>query len=169
ADRHRQFQNPQELRAFVEKAAADINKGITKEGVLLRTGEDSPKYPYTKVADLPKAMDQFYGELFRRLDDPRQDPKQLAAWIEYRLDLTDHFFADGCGKTSKAISAWALMRKGEPLPEYGSRDAYFDLGLAKEARRIPAQVRDLDTPTSNDQQFARWYSKYLEFFPRAVE
>jgi hypothetical protein len=167
ANRHRDFGSAQELRAFIEQQAADINKGITKEGVLLRAGEDSPKYPYTKVKDLPKATDQFYGELFKRLNDPRQDPKELAAWIEYRMDLTDHLFADGCGKTSKAISAWSLMRKGEPLPDYGSRDAYFDLARPKEERRIPTQVRGLDTPTSADPQFMRWYSKYMEFFPGA--
>jgi hypothetical protein len=57
------------------------------------------------------------------------------------------------------------MRKDQPLPEYGSRDAYFDLDRPKEARRIPAEIRDLHTPAQDDRQFERWYSKYLEFFP----
>lgn len=163
-DRHRTFGSAQELRGFIEAQAAAINKGITKEGVLLREGADSPKYPYTKVADLPKAMEQFYGELYDRLKDPGQDPKQLAAWIEYRMDLTDHFFADGCGKAAKAISAWALMRAGQELPAYGSRNAYYDIGRP-EGSRVPTQVRGLDTPTDADPQFKQWYSKYLEFFP----
>jgi len=163
-NRHRTFENPAQLRQFVEGQAAAINKGITKEGVLLREGADSPKYPYTKVADLPKAMDQFYDELFDRLKSKTQDPKALAAWIEYRIDLTDHFFADGCGKAAKAISGWALMRAGEELPTYGNRNAYYDIGRP-EGSRVPTQVRDLNVRTEADPQFAQWYSKYLEFFP----
>jgi hypothetical protein len=163
-NRHKTFANPKELRQFVEAQAAAINDGITKPGVLIREGADSAKYPYTKVADLPRAMDQFYDELFRRLDNPRQDPKQLAAWIEYRMDLTDHFFADGCGKAAKAISAWALMRSGQELPTYGSRNAYYDIGRP-EGSRVPTQARDLYRWTEADPQFAQWYSKYLEFFP----
>ena len=163
-DRHKTFESPKELRQFVEAQATAINDGITKPGVLIREGADSARYPYTKVADLPKAMNQFYDELFRRLNNPKQDPRQLAAWIEYRMDLTDHFFADGCGKAAKAISAWALMRAGQQLPTYGSRDAYYDLGRP-EGSRVPTQARDLYRWTEADPQFARWYSKYLEFFP----
>jgi hypothetical protein len=161
-NRNRVFASPQELRSFIEQQATDINKGITKEGVLIREG-DAPKYPYTKVANLEQAMGQFYGELFDRLKDPGQDPKKLAAWIEYRIDLTDHFFADGCGKTAKAISAFALMRAGHELPTYGTRDNYFDKAAVE--TRIPTEVRPLNLATENDPQFNRWYSKYQEFFP----
>ncbi|MBI5357764.1 hypothetical protein HZB74_02860, partial [Candidatus Saccharibacteria bacterium] len=64
-----QFENPEELRTFIEDTARHINKGITKEGVLVRS-HDSDKYLYTKVENLPQEMKQFYEELFARLQNP---------------------------------------------------------------------------------------------------
>lgn len=120
-ERGRSFNSPEDVRAFVESVGGGINQGITKEGVLIRSGEDSVKYPYTKVADLPKAMEQFYKEFYQRLNDPHQDPVALAAWVEYRVNLTDHIFADGCGKSSLALVSFVLMRNNLPLPQFESK------------------------------------------------
>lgn len=120
--RERAFSSPEEVKIFIEGVGRDINSGITKEEFLIRDGEDSKKYPYTKVADLPKAMEDFYKELHQKLNDPAQDPIELAAWIEYRVNLSDHFFSDGCGKSSLALVQWALMRKGLPLPKLASKN-----------------------------------------------
>jgi len=113
-----EFETPNELREFVESIASTINQGITKEGILIRQGEDSPKYPYTRVAELEGRMQQFYEELFTRIKNPKEDPVALAAWVEYKIDLSDHFFADGCGKTAKLLSSWVMMRAGKNLPDY---------------------------------------------------
>lgn len=117
-NRDRRFKSPQELTQFIEGLARTINRGITKESVLIRQGADSTKFPYTKIAELGPVMEQFYQELYQRLNDPTEDPGELAAWAEQRIDLQDHFFADGCGKTAKAVSSWILMRAQRRLPDY---------------------------------------------------
>ena len=119
--RDTQFKDAAELRTFVEGIAQEINAGITKEGVLIRES-DSEKFPYTRIKDLESAMNNFYEELFERLQNKDTDSVELAAWIEYRVDLSDHFFADGCGKAAKAISSWTLMRNKHILPTYRGRD-----------------------------------------------
>lgn len=141
----------EEIKALVEQIATQINAGITKEGVLIRSGADSEKYPYTSVANLEEAMQQFYQEFTDRLNDPDQDPIELAAWVEYRIDLTDHLFADGCGKTAKAISSWVLMRGGKRLPQYSSRDDYY--------AHAPKLSRDLH-PEAEAEQMEKWINYY---------
>lgn len=156
--RQEQFNDPQKLRGFVERVAKQINAGITKEGVLIRSGMDSTKFPYTKIADLESAMQQFYQELLHRLNEPMQDPKEIAAFIEYHIDPVDHFFADGCGKAAKAISAWSLMRVNMPLPHYRGRDEYY------------AHAR-LQNPTGDpvidkQQQWEQWLAYYKTLFEK---
>lgn len=123
AERDRTFKDASELRAFVEDAAKGINEGIIKEGILIRT-HNTDMYPYTRTENLEEAMSQFYTEFLEKLRRG-DDPKEVAAWVEYRIDLTDHFFADGCGKTAKAIAVWVLMRAKQSLPVYRSRDEYY--------------------------------------------
>lgn len=154
-NRDKQFQTTEELKQFVENVAGRINSGITKEGVLIREGADSAKYPYTKVADLSIAMDQFYEELLQRLNNPSEDPKNLAGWVEYRIDLTDHFFADGCGKTAKAISSWILMRAHNPLPKYRDRKELYE--------NAPTQIRGQD-PEIDKTQLKKWLGYYNSLF-----
>jgi hypothetical protein len=122
-DRHLRFADPAELRSFVEHVVTRVNTGILRDGVLYRE-HDSEKYPsYTRVADLPRATTRFFDELYRRLNDPATDPIETAAWVEYRMDMTDHLWADGCGKSAKAIAAWVLMRSGHDLPAYPAERA----------------------------------------------
>jgi N12 class adenine-specific DNA methylase len=113
-----------ELAQEIDQIAIAINKGILKEGALYRA-DDSTKFPYTAVADLGAAHQQFAQELSQRLNDPNADPVETAAWIEWRANLTDHFWADGVGKTSKALAAIPLMRANQPLPLYRSNKEFF--------------------------------------------
>jgi hypothetical protein len=152
--RNRQFKSPKELRTFIEDIARHINKGITKEGVLIRT-HDSDKYPYTKVKDLPKEMKQFYEEFFARLQNPTEDPESLAGWVEYRINLTDHFFADGCSRIAKAISSWVLMRYGRRLPKYRSFEELY--------QHAPTQIRGTN-PEVNQKEFELWIEYYKSLF-----
>jgi len=154
-DRDRQFSNPQELRDFVEGVATGINQGITKEGVLIRSGEDSTKYPYTPIAELEPSMQQFYQELYDRINNPNSDPVDVAAWAEYRIDLSDHFFADGCGKTAKAVSSWVLMRAGRPLPNYRGRDELYQ----NAPKEIRGRNQEIDA-----KQYKTWSDYYRSLF-----
>lgn len=78
-NKNRSFKDATELREFVESVATRVNQGIVKEGVLIRQGEDSPKYPYTRIADLENRMTKFYEEFKTRLENPNEDAKALAA------------------------------------------------------------------------------------------
>ncbi len=113
-----------DAQEFIDQVAADVNAGILKEGALMRT-DDSDKYAYTRVENLNQAHAQFAEELVQRLNDPQADPVETAAWIEWRTNLTDHFWADGVGKTSKLLAALPLMRAGLPLPSYGPNTKAF--------------------------------------------
>ena len=145
------------MREFVEGVARKINNGITKEGVLFRQ-HDSTKYPYTLSGELALSMQEFYETLFRKMDDPSSSPEELAAWIEYRMNLTDHFFADGCGKTSMAMANFTLMRSGHSLPTYPSRKELFE--------HAPKNRRLAD---SEDLQFNDWLAYYKSFFETKKE
>lgn len=131
------FTSPVQLRKFVEVIATQINGGIVLDGQLIR---DTPSedHPYRPVEDLEAAMVQFYQELFDRFRDPKTkaDPIASAAWVIFQMDMVDHFFTDGCGKISKAISNLVLMRYRAPLPAYVSKKELYT--------HAPKQLPDVD-------------------------
>jgi hypothetical protein len=149
------MESPEDLRELVEATALQINGGLLKEGHLIRSGDDSDKYGYTRLADLPEAMEEFYDSFFAALDSPDVDPIYLAGWVEYRIDLTDHFFADGCGKSAKAVSAWVLMRAGLPLPTYRGRDELY--------ANAPTAIRQDGSEQTQKEQEA-WLEYYRTLF-----
>lgn len=153
--RNKSFSSSDDLKNFLEDIAKRINKGIVKEGILIREGEDSSKYPYTRIKDLPKVFNEFCTELLKKLNDPKQDPEELAAWLEYRIDLTDHFFADGCGKVAKVISAWVLMKNNHTLPVYRDRKELY--------ANAPTQIRGTDVKT-DQEQYEKWLAYYKSLF-----
>jgi hypothetical protein len=155
ANKDKEFKNSDELREFVNKAAVGINKDLIKDDTAITRSSDSDKYPYTKVSDLKQAMDQFYDELLPRLNDPNQDPEELAAFIEYRIDLTDHFFVDGSGRTAKAVSTWSLARANHELPKYGTREEYY--------AHAPTQIRGQDAEVDK-RQWGNWLEYYKTLF-----
>lgn len=124
--------SPAGLADAADEIALTINRGILREGALYRA-DDSKKFPYTAVADLRLAREQFFAELSRRLRDPAADPVETAAFIEWRANLGDHFWADGVGKTSKALAAIPLMRAGMPLPKYRANKEFFSFSRSAPA------------------------------------
>jgi len=56
-----------------------------------------------------------------------QAPVDFAAWVEYRSNARGHFFTDGCGRISRAISIASLGRAGLTYPQFKNRGEYFDL------------------------------------------
>jgi hypothetical protein len=103
-------------------------------------------------------MDSFYREFYTRLITPGEDPVSLAAWAEYRINLTDHFFADGCGKISKAVSGWVLMRYGQDLPT-------FKGSIPKD--RYPTEVRG-GSDAVDAKQLGNWEEFYRGMFEGAA-
>lgn len=121
------FKNPEELKLFIEQTAKIINSNITKEDNLYRSGEDSKKYNYTKIAEIPERLEDFVEEMFLKLNNPETNPFELAAFCEYRINLKDHFFADGCGKISQAIANFCLMRYQKDLPSFEYKNTNDDI------------------------------------------
>jgi hypothetical protein len=111
------------LRTLVEGVAERVSMGLLQLGQsLFRTWET--KYPMqTRVAAIEADMAEFYQELASRLQ--AADPVATAAWVEWKLDARIHPFADGCGRTTKVVAYWVLVREGFDLPRYENRDAYY--------------------------------------------
>jgi thioredoxin reductase/predicted ABC-type ATPase len=149
---------PEDTRALVEDIATTVNGGILKEGVLYRQ-HDSDKFPYTRVADLAAAAEQFYTELAERLSDPDADPVETAAWAEFRIEK-DHFFADGVGKTAKVVAALPLVRADMPLPQHRDRDEYYS--------NIGSHIPGTD-PDGEAEDWERWLKYYRSVMPEDSE
>jgi hypothetical protein len=122
-DRNKLPTDAANMDALVQSVAARVNEGIVKPGELQRTHETG--HGQTAPEDLPIARQQFAEELTQRLNDPKADPIETAAWIEWRLNIMDHPWTDGVGKSSRAIAAIPLMRAGEPLPTYPTGKGFF--------------------------------------------
>lgn len=120
------FASPAELRIFIEKIAGMINGGILKKGSLIRSGADSIKWNYTRIADLENAMGWFYKNLYERLTAEKYDPVETAAFTEYYMNKKIHMWADGCCKTSIAVSAYMMLRGGLMPVRYKDRDEYYE-------------------------------------------
>ena len=159
--REHEFTSAEELRTFIERVVLAINNGITKEGTIYRAGEDAQdKYGYTRITDIETAMQEFCTGLQAKLTDPFADPIETAGWVEYHIDVTDHFFADGCGKISKAMAAYTLMRQGLPLPAYRSREEHYG--------NAPQHIRG-DNPVRDIAEYDKWMTYYRSLFEGSVE
>lgn len=157
--RDKKFSSTGDVLSFADGVAKKVNAGITKEGVLLRDS-DSAKFAYTPVDQLPAARKQFAQEFRQRLDS--DDPVETAAWIHYRVNFTDHFYADGVGKTSEALASYVLMRHDHPLPEIKSRKDWF--AHAPKVQIDPAKSGWGAYVAS--PEYANWVSYYRSLFPK---
>lgn len=159
SQRDRQFNSPDDVRQFVEGLGATVNKGILAPGASLLRQHDSDKFPYTRVKDMGPAMDKFYGDLHQGLNNPNVDPVHLAAYGEYHVDPGIHMFADGAGKTAKALSSYILMRHGMPLPTYeGGRDAYYNA--------VTRTTPHGQNPAADQQAFGNFLNYYRGMMPK---
>ncbi|HWY87997.1 MAG TPA: hypothetical protein VNX28_14795, partial [Gemmataceae bacterium] len=156
------FTSPAAVMRFVDSIAERVTQGLVKEGALHRT-EDSPKHHFTDVAELPAARQQFAEELFDRLNDPAADPIETAGWANWRLDLTDHFYSDGVGKTAEALSEFILMRAGLDAPTYDPSEAF---AKAPSEKFSPANGGRSYTRVS---AYARWQGHYRSMFPNDLD
>ncbi len=139
--------------------SADIN---TKHKNLLRT-HDTVKFPYTTSSELAEAFDDFCNELHQKITDihaakkntkKQKLAKETAAWVEYRVNLTDHFYSDGCGKVAAVLSTFVCSLGGVNVPVFMDRKDYFT-NTPNRPRIIKGEKARLDL----------WTSNYLKHFP----
>ncbi|MFG2785910.1 hypothetical protein ACGFY7_49875 [Streptomyces prunicolor] len=150
------FSRATELRGFVESVVLSVNRGLTREVVLYRE-DDSLSLPYTRADTLlPEVAAPLFEEFHDRLLRHPSDPVETAGWVEYRMDLTDHLWADGCGRSTKAVATWVLMRAGHRLPVYpASRRSQF--------ADAPRVSRADNTDRERDQ-YEKWMHYYRSLF-----
>lgn len=164
AMKDKNFGSAEELKKLVESIASIINASILQKGCLIRA-EEVTRYPYTPIELLRKSMEQFYEEFYDRLQNmPKSSNKTYmqqwaiitCAWIEYRINLTDHFFSDGCGKVASAMVAFICMRADIYLPETTYNETQY-------TEALPKKIRDTDN-TCEDLQFEKWLHFYFTRF-----
>ena len=155
-NRKRNFRSAKDLEELVLETAKITNKGILKEGCLFRSGEDSTKFNYVRIKDLPAMWDNFILIFYAVLTAQHFEVAEIAAFSEYIINTRAHFFADSCGKISMLISAYLFMRFDLPCPEYTSRDDYY---RAAGCAKVPT-VSEL-YHLGSDPEFSRFVSYYL--------
>lgn len=124
-NRYIKLDSLQELREFIENIATQISDGLLQNGQsLFRTWQT--KYEHqTSPENIEREFQKFIETLFKNMHQEHPDPIALAAWAEQEIDSHIHPFADGCGRTSKAVSSWILSRYHMPLPNWESRKNYY--------------------------------------------
>lgn len=141
----KKWSDPKEVAGWIDGINRTLGKGIVREGVLLRE-DDSKKFPYAPAKDLEGRRAQFAKEFTERID--RDDPVETAAWVHWRLNMVDHPYADGVGRTAEMVAAYVLMRHGHPMPSReASRDEWYG-----------------HAPKSPDIDYGNDYRKWVEFY-----
>ena len=127
ADRSRSFSSPIEMKQWVDGLAAQVSEGLLQAGQPLYRTWATKFAMQTAPDEIEQEMQAFCAELLAQLDS---DPIATAAWVEHELDTRIHPFADGCGRTTKLVSAWVLARHDFPLPAFDTRERYLELAIA---------------------------------------
>ena len=156
-NRFRVFDDPQDLRTFIEDLARNVNKGIVKDDILYRHGAESDNENYTPAADLERSASWFFDHLFTLLCQEPYDAVTAAATAEYYINNTIHLFADGCGKSSMVTAAWLLMRGNHTLPVYPGRDAYYGF-----MQQLPLSPTGSEKDRENFDRFLLFYRGMFE-------
>lgn len=159
-NRRRKFKKAEELEELILEAARITNKGIVKEGCLFRSGEDSTKYNYTRIKDIPLMWEWFVLTFYWLISAQYFEAVEIAVYGEYVINILGHFFSDGCGKISMLISTYVFMRFDLPCPEYTSRDEYYRVA----SRETIPEVSDLRGLPA-DPEYLNFVSYYMSICP----
>lgn len=108
--------------ALVMQTACIVNHGVADVRPLLRTWE-TPFSFQVKPSNISFELEQFCERLAVSIDD--MDPVVVAAEVERELNWRIHPFADGCGRISKLLAAFVLLRAGLAPPEYPEQTEYY--------------------------------------------
>jgi len=149
---------------LVENVASIINRDLVKETYFYRV-DDSKKYPYTFTRDLSVSIEDFYNQFLIGLHLAK-DPVYLAALIEWRIDLRDHFFVDSCGKIARALSHWVLMRADLPLPDLTFSGLYSREEAKKKYYAFMPHYRRLENQVQDDLDFFKFLYYYTKLIKR---
>ena len=124
-NRQRKFSSGPEMREFVDQLASIISDGLLKSGQSLYRTWDTKFAHQIPASEVESEYQKFNQWLFEEID--QVDPVELASLIEYRLDGKIHPFADGCGRTTKLLSAFALLKSNKFPPHYAPREIYYEM------------------------------------------
>lgn len=176
------LKSPSDVKQFLGEIATIMGNGIV-DGDWKRT-HDSEKFKvYTRVKDLELQLDDFSRQFFSKLEDIKKisDPKkrekaaiELAAWCEYRVNLTDHFLADGCGKTSALMANFVFMAAEIPpksMPMMDRRN-YFNFDVVPTTnivinKKEHSALERKELTIRKNKEWERWLRHYKSsFFPQ---
>lgn len=116
------FESPAEVLNFTEQIAGKVSDGLLQPGQgLYRTW--ATENDQLDPAKIPGAMKDLTTKLHARLQDPAK-AVETAAWLEKSLAHIQPW-ADGVGRTTKALSAMVLARGGVKLPVYPESKTYY--------------------------------------------
>ena len=152
-----------EMESFIEHISKKIGAKIVKEEDWFRK-HDSKKYPYTKSSSLKEEFSYFCDAFVQKLThipDEKKAKKQwameTAAWVEYRINLTDHFMTDSCGKVASVMSTFVCILSDCSLPIFSDKTEYL--------AQAPKRRRTLKSDDSLDKKYKKWEMYYLKKFP----
>jgi hypothetical protein len=117
------FHSADEVRGFIDRVAAMVSEGLLAPGQSLYRTWDTKFENQAAAEEIEPQYRQFCLWLFGSLDN---DPVETAALTEKRLDGDIHPLADGCGRTTKILSAFILLRHELFPPRYRSRGEYYE-------------------------------------------
>ena len=121
-EKDREFQSPEEVKAFLEQNAQRVSEGLLPAGQgLYRTWETPVNQ--TPPAEIKNATAIFARQLHEKLV-AKEDPVEIAAWAEKRMSVI-HPWADGVGRSTKVLSAYLLARGGKTAPSYPDAKTYY--------------------------------------------
>ena len=163
-NRERSITSQKDVENLILRTAEITNKGIVKEGCLFRSGQDSTKFPYARIRDIPEIWEWFTKILHWMLNSQCFEVEEVAAFCEYVINIAGHFFSDGCGKISMLISTYVFMRYDLPCQEYNSRDEYYRAGARK---AVPSVYDFRHLPA--DPEFWEFVTYYLSICPSRKE
>lgn len=120
------FDNPVTVLSFIDDIAKLVNDNLVTVPLAWRRWD--VKYGRgVKASELGKEMMDFARDFIDKYSELSDEEGfvRFAGWLELQIDRHLHPYIDGCGRISKALSAWLLMSRGLPLPDYVDRELYY--------------------------------------------
>ena len=121
--RKREFSDAAGIRLFVDELVSTVNDGLLIDDQLLYRTWETKFLFQVKPHQIETEYIRFCEWLTQALDTV--DAVVVAAEIERELNWRIHPFADACGRVSKLLSAFVLLRKGFSPPKYKSQEEYY--------------------------------------------
>ena len=129
----RRFPNTLEFLVFIESINKDLTAGIVKFGTDTYRFENSEKFPYTDHEKIRMRMRKFAEDTLIQMNDfdtrrPTVSDREiydLVAKIYWRINFTDHYFADGNGKTAEALAVFICMRYGKKVIQLPNKERWY--------------------------------------------